>query len=332
MKPEDAAGSPFGVLEFLSWNHPWNNYHYPDHASLEKTIRLMKAAGVGFVRFDFSWQDIEPSQGKFQFEKYDYIVDLLYKNHIGILGIFDYTVDWVSPDGKWNNPPRENRLFVDYACKVIERYKDKVKYWEVWNEPDSSTYWFNQDGLKSYCALLKDVYVAAKKVDPDCKILNGGIANGIVSINWLYDNGASEYFDILNVHIFETPLDSIAIKRAKAYLKLAYKIMKRKGGAAKTIWVTEIGCPGVAKGLQVPNWWMGGNPDEKLQADWVKQVFTELIRTDAVEKVFWAFFRETDKHWDNGVDHFGLVRNDYSRKPAFLVYRNCVRNWQKQHR
>ncbi len=46
MKSVTAADTPFGVLDFLSWNHPWNNYQYPDHASLEKTVALMKEAGV----------------------------------------------------------------------------------------------------------------------------------------------------------------------------------------------------------------------------------------------------------------------------------------------
>jgi polysaccharide biosynthesis protein PslG len=331
MRSDDTERSPFGVLEFLSWDHPWNNYQYPDRASLKHSIRLMKEAGVGFVRFDFGWQDIEPAQGEFRFEKFDAIVELLRENHIGILGILDYTATWASPDGRWNNPPRDNQLFVNYACKVIERYKGKVKYWEIWNEPDSPTYWYDQDGLKSYCVLLKEVYLAAKRVDPGCKILNGGIASGIASINRLYDNGAQEYFDILNVHIFETPFDRIAIKRAKAYCKLAYKIMKRNGDAPKKIWVTEIGCPGVKKGAVAANWWMGGNPDEKLQSEWVKQVFTELINEEAVGKVFWAFFRETDKHWDNGVDHFGLIRNDFSKKPAFNAYRNCFRKWKKSN-
>lgn len=107
------------------------------------------------------------------------------KNKINILGILNYSTDWASGRG-WNYPPEDNKLFVDYALKVVNRYKDKIKYWEVWNEPDSHTYWAKQDGLKSYCVLLKDVYIALKKLDPECKILNGGLANGMLSVNRLY--------------------------------------------------------------------------------------------------------------------------------------------------
>jgi len=324
--------SPFGVLEFLHWDHPWNSHKYGRKGDLEKAVALMKEAGVGWVRMDFLWSDIEPESGRLELEKYDRIVDLLAKNNIHILGILNYSTDWASSCGKWNCPPADSGIFIKYAETVIRRYKDRIKYWEVWNEPDSNIYWAAQDGLKSYCALLKEVYAAAKKIDPDCKILNGGLANGIASVNHLYDNGAKDYFDILNIHIFESPLDAAAIKRVLAYPKLAHKIMLRNGDAAKKIWVTEIGCPGMGAGIESKNWWMGGNPSEEQQAAWVKEVFTKLIKQETVEKVFWAFFRDCKGHWDNGIDYFGLVRWDFSRKPSFLVYQECFNKWKGGHK
>lgn len=323
--PQD---TPFGVLEFLHWNHSWNNYKYPKEADLQKAYQRMKEAGVGWVRVDFLWEDIEPGQGEFNFDKYDAMVDGLSANGIKILGILDYSAPWASSEGKWNYAPRESRLFVDYASAVIRRYKDRVKHWEVWNEPDSAIYWNPQDGLKGYCALLKDVYLAAKKIDPECKILNGGLAGGLASVNRLYDNGAKDYFDILNIHIFDNPLNPNGIKVVRAHANLARKKMIMNNDAYKKIWVTEIGCPGVKKGLRVKNWWMGDNPDERQQAAWVKEVYGVLLENPSVEKVFWAFFRDCQEHWKTGVDYFGLIRWDYSKKPAFKAYRKCYDNWK----
>jgi len=321
--------SPFGVLEFLHWNDSWNNYKYPSAADLEKSIKSMKEAGAGWVRMDFLWQDIEPEEGRFAFDKYDQIVGLLNENNIRILGILDYSAEWAAACNQWNCPPKDNRLFVKYAVKVISRYKDKIKYWEVWNEPDSGVYWSKQDGLKSYCVLLKDVYIAAKKISADCKILNGGLANGPSSINNLYDKGGKNYFDILNLHFFETPLHEGGIKAVAAYPKLAHKIMARNGDGDKKIWFTETGCPGVKRGIKAANWWMGKNPTEKQQAAWLKKVYTELLKDKFVEKIFWAFFRDCSGHWDNGVDYFGMIRWDYSRKPAFQAYKECFNEWKK---
>lgn len=321
--------NPFGVLEFLQWNHSWNNYKYSSSAELEKVIELMKEAGVGWVRMDFLWQDIEPKKGEFKFEKYDSIVNSLAKNNMQILGILDYSVGWAAACKKWNCPPKDNALFIRYAVKVIKRYKDRIKYWEVWNEPDSAVYWSAQDGLKSYSVLLKGVYPAAKKADPDCKILNGGLANGLSSIDNLYDNGAKNYFDILNLHFFETPLHAGGIKAVSAYPKLARKIMVRNGDADKKIWITETGCPGVKPGVKIGDWWIGNNPTEEEQAEWVRKVYTELLKDKNVERIFWAFFRDCSGHWENGVDYFGLVRWDYSRKSAFKAYKECFKKWKK---
>ena len=321
--------SPFGVLEFLHWNHDWNNYKYSGKEDLAKAVKLMKEAGISWVRMDFLWGEIEPQQESLDFAKYDEIVDLLAKNNLHILGLLNYSAPWAAACGEWNCPPKDNALFVNYAARVIERYKNKVKYWEVWNEPDSSIYWSKQDGLKSYCALLKEVYVAAKKIDPECKILNGGLANGLASVNKLYDNGAKGYFDILNIHIFEDPRRNDSIKAVTAYPKLANKIMLRNGDCGKKIWITEIGCPGVKRGLKVDNWWQGKNPSELQQALWVKKVYSELSKDKNIEKIFWAFFRDCKEHWYNGTDYFGLVRWDFSKKPAFFLYKACFNKWKK---
>ncbi|MFA5092884.1 MAG: endo-1,4-beta-xylanase [Candidatus Omnitrophota bacterium] len=324
--------NPFGVLEFLHWNHCWNNYEYSKKCDLEKTITLMQSAGVGWVRVDFLWEDIEPVQGDFKFAKYDAIVKLLKEKGMYILGVLQYNTSWSSGCGEWNCPPKDNALFVNYASKVIQRYKEEVKYWEVWNEPDSATYWKDQDGLKSYCLLLKDVYLAAKQIDPQCKILNGGIASGLGSINHLYDNGAKDYFDILNVHFFQNPLNKMAIKAVASYPKLVHKIMQRNGDGDKKIWITEIGSPGVKRGLTANNWWMGKNPTETQQCQWVKAVYTELLKNPNVDKIFWAFFRDTRAHWDTGVDYFGLVRKDFSKKPAFYAYQKCFNQWLVEYK
>lgn len=325
---EPLNSNPFGVLEFLNWNHPWNNYKYPDKKTINKVVELMRAAGVGIVRMDFLWEEIEPRQGEFEFAKYDYIVDTLIKNKIAILGLLNYGVSWAAGCASWNSPPSDNSLFVRYAVTVASRYKDKIKYWEIWNEPDSSTYWADQDGLKSYVGLLKDVYPALKKAVPDCKILNGGLAMGLSSVNRLYENGAKEYFDILNIHIFDSTLISGSVKRVTAYPKLAYKVMARNGDGHKKIWITEIGCPGIKKDTAVGAWWMGDNPTEEEQAGWLEEVFRELARDKAVERIFWAFFRDCKAHWNNGVDYFGLLRWDFSKKPAFFSFRKSVKGRQ----
>ena len=320
--------SPFGVLEFLPWNQAWNAYKYPDNPSLEKAVLLMKEAGVGWVRMDFLWQDIEPKAGEIHFAQHDYIVDLLLRHNLKVLGVLGYSAPWAASCGQWNCPPKDDQLFVNYAVKVASHYKGKIKYWEIWNEPDSRIYWANQDGLKSYCAFLKDTYAALKKLDPECKILNGGFAEGLSSVNRLYDNGARDYFDIMNIHAFDSPLHDGAMERVAGYPKAVRKVMERHQDGKKELWITETGSPGVPDGITTGNWWMGANPTEAEQAEFLKNVLTKLTEDKAADKIFWAFFRDCKGHWGNGVDYFGLVRWDFSKKPSFNAYKEVTALWR----
>ncbi len=311
--------SPFGVLDFLAWDHSWNNHHYPSD-KIEKSIELMKEAGVGFVRMDFLWDDIEPTSGNFQFEKYDKIVGLLTSHGIKILGLLSYNASWTG--NNWNAPPNKV-YFTKYAKNVVRRYKDKIKYWEIWNEPDDEQYWTPQDDMLSYTELLKTVYPVLKSEDPSCVIVLGGLSKTIaVSLRRIYKNGGKDYFDVVNFHPFVDPLMSNAYSLLEGIYKGVYHVMERKQDTEKSIWFSELGCPGVSISNKANGWWLGKSPMEDQQAVWVKKVYDKPLHWKGVQKIFWAFFRDTPNYFKNGVDFFGLVRQDFSKKPAYDVYKN----------
>jgi len=318
--------NPFGTLEFLSWNHSWNNYKY-NNERLEKIVRLLKEAGVSYVRVDMLWQDMEPEPNNWNFKKYDYLVNLLTQNHIRILGLLSYSVSWAGKD--WNYPPYDNATFVNYAKRVVSRYKDKVKYWEIWNEPDSPVYWVERDEMKGYAQLLKESYQVIKESDPSAKVVLGGLTSeALFPLKNIYRNGGKDYFDVVNIHPFTNPLAPGRLQRVKVIYKNIRKEMVKNGDGHKKIWFTEIGCPGVKEAVKANGWWEGKSPTEKQQARWVREIYSELLSLEDVEKIFWAFFRDTKEHFKNGVDYFGLVRWDFSKKPGVSAYKKCVRKWE----
>jgi hypothetical protein len=320
--------NPFAALAFLNWDHKWNNFAFQGE-KLDKAVAALKKAGIAYVRMDFGWSDIEELETKWDFSRYDRIVNLLSENNIRVLGIFSYCAAWAAepPDNLWCSAPRENKYFVNFATAVIKRYKNKVKYWEVWNEPDARTYWRPQDMLVRYTSLLKDVYQAAKIEDPSCKILMGGLAEGY-KIEYIYKNGGKDYFDIVNAHVLSSPLRPAPVKSAQSAITQIKKTMARFDDSKKRIWVTEMGCPGVPNNSTVKQWWNGKNPDEQQQAAWVKLVYTDFIKEEQVDKIFWAFFRDTEAHFGNGVDYFGLIRSDFSEKPSYTALAEIIKNWK----
>jgi polysaccharide biosynthesis protein PslG len=316
--PRD-SGSPYGVLDFLIWDHEWNYYHYDTKETIERAVDMMKQAGIGFIRMDFLWADIEPAPGEFDFERYDMIVDIIRERGISVLGILHYNPSWV--EGPWNKVP-DAELYTEYACRTVEHFKDRIKYWEIWNEPDEPEYWIPQDGMKTYTVLLRRVYPALKEIDPSCKILMGGISNKIpYSLKRIYENGGKEYFDIVNIHPFVDPEGQEPIKRVYHIYKAVRDIMEKYNDSEKNMWFTEIGCPGVGKPSKRIGWWFGQGPDEGAQALWLEQVYDNCLQWKGVDKVFWAFFRDTDRHFKSAVDYFGLIRNDFSVKPSYKAYK-----------
>ena len=283
----------------------------------------MKEAGVGFVRMDFLWNDIEPEKGRFDFEKYDRITDLLTRNGIKILAILHYTPEWTGKP--WNTPP-DPESYARYSEAVVHRYKDRIKYWEIWNEPDSAIYWEPQDDQKTYAELLKYVYPRLKKEDPTCQILMGSASQSPPALlRRLYQYGAKDSFDVVNVHPFANPLQGPgALKALKGMYSATMKVMQKNGDGDKPIWFTELGAPGVVEADSTNGWWMGKSPTEEQQARWVEAVYGEPLKWKGVKKIFWAFFRDTQDHFKNGIDSFGLLREDFSKKPSYEAYKKMA--------
>ncbi|MBN2120566.1 MAG: cellulase family glycosylhydrolase [Candidatus Omnitrophica bacterium] len=326
VQPVDSfEDNPFGVLAFLSWNHPWNNYMYKSDADLDRAIELIKNLGVSIIRLDFAWNDIEKERNELDFKRHDYIVKACAENNIQILGVLGYSPDWTK--AQWNQPPPDPELFIKFVEKTVKRYP-QILYWEIWNEPDARTYWQPQDDMKTYTKLLKPAYSAIKKVNPKSLVLLGGLTTeGFYAFKSVLRQGGGDCFDIMNFHAFVGPF------RENALEEIGYKIKHirnelKKFNLNKKIWITEIGCPGTPQ--KTCSWWLGECPDEKQQAEFLEKIYEFLLSQENVEKIFWAFFQDTNDHFHSGVDKFGLIRLDYSKKPAYLTYKEIIQKWKNK--
>jgi hypothetical protein len=316
--------SPFGVLTFLDWNHDWNDRMYNTPLKLQHAVEMIEKAGVGMVRQVISWDEVEPQQGTWQFDRYDQILKLLDEHQVKMLAVLCYTAGWTGQE--WNSTP-DRELFVAYVRQVVRRYKDRIKYWELWNEPDQRTYWQSQDGMKSYVELLRAVYPAIKQEDPTAIVVLGSV-NTPFPLRDMYRQGAKEFFDIANVHPFVSPLHPEPLRKVHDILKGVRNVMQEFGDTVKPVWFTELGCPGVPNPAESQGWWEGKSPSEQAQAGWVGTIYHEMPswEEEHLQRIFWAFFQET-KHFGNDIDAFGLIRRDFSPKPAYEAYQKAAESW-----
>lgn len=100
--------------------------------------------GASWCRVDFSWHRIEPSEGRFEFEHYDRLMDEALRYGVDILPILCYCAPWASRGNSVTYPPKNISHWTRYVEAVVSRYSVppyNVKYFEVWNEPNIEVFW-----------------------------------------------------------------------------------------------------------------------------------------------------------------------------------------------
>lgn len=242
-------------------------------------------------------------------------------------GLYEEWDDWTTEDG---DPINYWGRFV-YA--LVDRYRDSVKHWEVWNEPD--LHWFWNGTSTDYAQLLKVAYRAVKAACPDCTVLFGGIAyyEKPDFYRWVLNNLKNDphgpesnyFFDAMAVHLYSR---SSSIYDVVQVLRSGM----REFVPDRPIWLTETGVPvwddEAVVSPTVPYIW---SATQEEAASYVLQSYANA-RAAGVERYF--YFRAHDEWCDKnrdgdcddwGIDYgmgqlFGLVRDDRSLRPAYVAY------------
>lgn len=151
------------------------------------------------MRTDLDWAQVEPKEGEWNFSKWDAVLDEISAQNMEILPILPGSV----PE---RAAPAYKNLdkFETYLRKCVERYKDRIKAWEIYNEPNLKSFWGDNPNPAEYAKLLERAYKAIKSIDPELKVLYAGVSG--VPIDYIektFEAGASKYFDIMNIHPYQ---------------------------------------------------------------------------------------------------------------------------------
>lgn len=121
----------------------------------------------------------------------------------------------------------------EFVRKAVGRYKGRIKYWEIWNEPN-----FRMNGAK-YAALIATLYPIVKEVDPAAKVMGPTVCG--INLPWhedFYKAGGGKFCDILSIHDYEGH-ESIDPVHWQWKIGALRKVMAAHGDAGKPIWQTE---------------------------------------------------------------------------------------------
>ena len=90
------------------------------------------------------WAGLQPKKNKWDFSQLDKVVEVASEKCKDIIFVLGQAPKWAS-DGKAHisiyggnttSSPPTIESWVEYIKVLAKRYKGKIKYWEIWNEPD----------------------------------------------------------------------------------------------------------------------------------------------------------------------------------------------------
>jgi hypothetical protein len=216
---------------------------------------------------------------------------------------------------------------------VVGRYRGKIRYYQIWNEPNLAFEWGNQDvSAAAYARLLQVAYTRAKAADPDCVIIAGALAptidpgphnrSDVLFLEEMYRDGAAGYFDVLSTMAYglrSGPDDRRIADQDVNFSRpiLLREIMVRHGDAAKPIWLSEMGWNALPPGFpETPRY---GRVSEAQQARYTVRGLQRIQAEWPWVGVTFLWYLRQPGNWQASQQeyYFRLVDPDFTLRPLY---------------
>lgn len=352
--------NPFGVNTFLEQE--------AEAAKRVLAVQMAAAAGYHWLRQEFPWEDIEiHGKGDFEdrrhepyrsaWEKYDQIVDTAETNGMELIVRLSNPPGWTRAQGEGENnvdtfaPPDDVQDFADFVSAVVSRYRGRIKYYQIWNEPNIYPEWGSAHiDPEAYVALLKVGAEAARAADPQVVIIAGALAstinlqpadpppgnslNDMLFLQRMYDAGAAPYFDIMAMQgygLYSGPTDDRMHPRVINFSrhKFIRDLMVKNGDAQKPIWIAEMNWNAAPDGVE-PRY---GRVSPEQQARYLPLAYQRVIDEWPWLGVAntWYLKRATDL-WEQNRQpeaYFRLLAPDFTPQPVYESMLNFTAGLEK---
>ena len=332
-------------------------------AKRERQLQMIAAAGFKWIRQQFPWFDIEVhAKGDYEdrrnqpaksaWEKYDNMVELAAKHGLQVIARLDAPPQWAHQgyaDLGDFGPPADFKDYADYVEAVATRYKGRIRYWQIWNEPNIFPEWGNQRANpEDYAKLLCLAHGRLKTLDPNNVVIaaalsptigqdGGGYPGGglsdLVFMQRMYGAGAGACFDIAAAQgygLFSGPDDhrTNPLMTNVARHMLIRDIMVRNGDARKPIWLAEANWNAPTAGADaIAGYGMFGLASLEDQARFMPQLYTRAKRDWPWVGVIavWFFKPADDSERNQAKFYFRMVEPDFTPLPVYTAMQTYLR-------
>lgn len=318
----------------------------------EAVANNLASSGAGWVRINFRLGPYPSDTAEF-YSKYDVVIENLRSRGLQVLGLMSNESwhgsqsDWTA--NNWENTPGGDgyNQYIDQFCyafqRIADHYEGKIKYWELWNEPNA---WTSQTGPttfsggsfiypSNFAAMLAQCHAQVHYFNNmDVAVISGGLFGHDLAGFWTGGAGADYLDKTYDIGINHTgkfswakstygsyPLDAVGqhiyINQFKDngninttqfsnYLKYVNDVIKKWEGSGtnKKTWVSEFG-------------WTTKDVTESQQASNLEKAFKILKTKPYVASALW--FQLDDQ--PQGNLYFGLFRPDGSKKPSYSKFK-----------
>ena len=300
----------------------------------DQVAQALADTGAGFVRVNFRlgpYQSDTPAW----YATYDAIVNRLRSRGLEIIGLMTNEA-WPGSPAQWSENAYETTggngwnsylsNWCNFFLRAATHWKGKIKYWELWNEPDCLAVIYPSN----FGALLANAFDLVRTNNVPVEIISGGVCGGTdppfgpnfirntyeVSINqtkWFAQMKAkwgTYPLDHIGFHIYpncNTTLNTTWLSNYFDTVRNAYTAYEG-ANTKKKLWLTEIGWQTDGTGCKTT---------EAIQASNLTAAFNVANSKPYIKHVNWFFLKdEPAANLYFGVfRHTGLGEAD--KKPAW---------------
>lgn len=232
---------------------------------INEVAATLADSGFSFARQDFSWAEIEPQQGQYNWETYDAIVNSMASEGVEVIGVVRDAPEWaVAGDfvQSSDQPPSNPADLGAFMQALTSRYGEDLPFVQIWDRPNLASQWGGRPatGLE-FEPYLAAAFYGAREGNPEIRIITPELApesdvpEGMTDLEFLhslYEAEAEDVFDIVGIRLDggEASPDDRLIDADRMNISRAVlfrELMVERGDGTTPVWATTYGWAAVGE-------------------------------------------------------------------------------------